>query len=547
MTLQGKKPLVEKIVFLESNIECYSFIKNMHSTLKKFCRKIIHFGRMNNYFKYGKKEMNRRLLALIKKERPDYIFTWLTWDEFYIETLLKIREISPKTKTVAIFGDDSSQFDNFSRYYSLLFDYSFTTLKRYHRKYKKDGVKGVFDTNLTDTHSFKPLIAKRKYDVTFVGSQKLDKSGRYEMIKYLKDNGIKVRVYGFGWKNFPEMRDIYHGSTSNEEMVQILNESKINLCFSKDNFGRPQLKAKAFEVSACNSFMLCEFAPDYNDYFKEGKEIIMFRGKEDLLKKVKYYLKNKKAREKIALKAYKKTVRDYGLYNEIKYMIEKTKNKTEHSELPKVKGDVFVLTRNEIKLSREKLKALLNESDYVAFRSEGVRFSPYKNYFQSYALEKTGKEISCCDYYVNSKKLGDYVKSDCRYAFGLLDKRDASSMININQIVVRKDYFLKNLDMFKGILNGRRIDFVELENTAFVSMPLVRINKIEIKDYNKFKESFSFKFLYKLYSLVKNKRLLVDKYTYNLLAESLKSRFIFDVLKNTFMNKDYWMKLKKYN
>src|SRR3989344_9288152 len=245
-TGQDKEVLVEKILFLETNSEFYSFYRNMYLTLSRMCKKMLHFNRRDNYFKYGKEKMNRLLLDLIAKEKPDYIFTWLTWDEFSIDTLLNINKISPKTKTVVILGDDTIQFHDFSRYYALLFNYVFTTLKSYQKKYKEEGIKDVYFTSLTDAKSFHPIKTEKKYDVTFIGSQKLDKAGRYEMIKYLKDNGISVRVFGFGWENYPEIKDIYGGPLESDEIVNVINQSRINLCFSKDNLGRPQMKAKIF-------------------------------------------------------------------------------------------------------------------------------------------------------------------------------------------------------------------------------------------------------------------------------------------------------------
>ena len=63
--------------------------------------------------------MNKRFLEVVKREQPDYVFLWLIYDEFYIDTLLKIKKISAKIKIINFFGDDDSLFDNFSRFYSV--------------------------------------------------------------------------------------------------------------------------------------------------------------------------------------------------------------------------------------------------------------------------------------------------------------------------------------------------------------------------------------------------------------------------------------------
>ena len=71
---------VKKILFLEPNEEFHSYISNMYLSLKKFCGEIVIFNRRENYFKYGKEGMNKMLLEVVGREKPDYIFTWLTWD-----------------------------------------------------------------------------------------------------------------------------------------------------------------------------------------------------------------------------------------------------------------------------------------------------------------------------------------------------------------------------------------------------------------------------------------------------------------------------------
>ncbi len=542
---EDKEILVEKILFLETNSEFYSFYRNMYLTLSRLCRKMLHFNRRENYFRYGKEKMNSMLLSLIAKEKPDYIFTWLTWDEFFIDTLMKINEISPKTKTVVILGDDTIQFEDLSRYYALLFNYAFTTLKSYQKRYKQEGIKDVYFTCLTDAKNFHPIETEKKYDVTFVGSQKLDKAGRYEMIKYLKDNGISVRVFGFGWENYPEIKDIYGGPLGSDEIVNVTNQSKINLCFSKDNLGRPQMKAKIFELGACRSFALCEHAPDYDSYFKEGKDIVFFRNKEELLSKVKYYLKNSKEREKVAQAAYNTVINNYVLHTELKNFIKETKNKVKNIKLPELKKSFFNITSKEIDLGKEKLSSLLKEHDYVSFHEGNAEHLKYKNYFQIYGLVKSGKPISCCNYYVHAPLLGDYMLFFTRDGAALLDKNKFNAMLDINQLVVKKEYFLSNYEMFKSAFHGKTIDFVNHDTTIFVAIPLVRLKKPKTKDYDTLSKAFGFKFIYSLYSSIYQKKIL-NPYVYAWLFQALTSKpFMMRALINNIKDKNIWAKFKK--
>jgi len=543
--MKNKKPLIEKILFLDNNAN-YAYFKNMARTLGRFCNKMIYFNRIENYFKYGKEEMNEQLLSLIKEEQPDYVFTWLTLDEFDLDSLLKIREISPRTKTVAIFGDDIIQFEDFSRYYALFFDYYFTTLKSYIPRYKKEGIKNIFLTNLTDTDTFKPIDLPKIYDVTFTGSKKFG-DARYDYVNYLKDNGVNIRVFGVGWEDCVDLNDICVRQKNSDEIVNIINQSKINLCFSQTGMGSYQMKAKIFETNSCRAFTLCEYARDYLDYFKEGKEIIFFKTKEELLEKINFYLKHEKQREKIAKMAYQKTISKYSLFDELKIFFNSTRDKINHSNLPNLNEKVFEVTEKEISYSEEELKQILSGFDFVSFKKEDSEKLRYKDFLQMYSLKKTKKEVSCCNYYVYSKGLGDYLQFYLMKAFNVMKSEEFYPLIRLDQLMVTKDYFLRNQPTFKKIFNGEKIDFIKKDNTVFLNIPLVRLKKPTTKDYSIIKTFFESRFTYQLYSLAHKKRLFFNKYPYLLFLKSIRNLFILRTLLESILDKNIRSRIKRLN
>ena len=95
----------------------YGSYQAWYTPLSKIFRTVISFDPQETIYRYGRDEMNARFLELVEKEKPDYIFFWLIYDEFTIDALLKIKRISPKTKMINLFGDDASLFYNFSRFY----------------------------------------------------------------------------------------------------------------------------------------------------------------------------------------------------------------------------------------------------------------------------------------------------------------------------------------------------------------------------------------------------------------------------------------------
>jgi len=295
--------------------------QNWFEPLKKAFKKVILFDPRKNYFQYGKQEMNEMFLNLVRKTKPDVIFFCFVYDEFYLETFDKIRLILPKVKLLNYNSDDSWRFNDYTRYTSLFMDYFLVPpYKDIKKKMKKEGIKNYFISFGVNTKHFKPLILNKTADVSFIGSAS---KTRANYLKFLIKNRIKVCIYGKGWESYPSLKRYYYGSLNDKVWTEIVNKTRINLCFSESGGKNPQLKGRPFEIGACKSFILVGYAEDYKECLKEGKEIIMFKGKQDLLKKIKFYLKNEKIREKIAENAYKKIISKYTVDGDIKRIFEK--------------------------------------------------------------------------------------------------------------------------------------------------------------------------------------------------------------------------------
>lgn len=513
---------VDKILLIGNLSKHISIYQNWYSPLKNLCNNLITFDLVKESLFYGKELMNKKLLDLVKKEKPTYIF-FCSFGYLHLRTLSKIKEISLKTKTVIFFGDDDNQFESSSRYYALFFDYVIPAQPGFVNKYKKEGAKNVFYLPfVANAENFKFLNLEKKYDVTFIGYQK---GNRADIIRYLKNKGIKIRIFGWFWDKCPDLKDIYFGIPNNQEMVKIINQTKINLSFTEGIGGMLHIKGRVAEVISCKSFMLTQYFSRYLDFFKNNKEIVMFKNKEDLLKKIKYYLKNEKEREKIAERGYKKMVDKYSINIKLKEFIEKTSNEAPiHKELPKLNKKIIVISEKEMKLSLERIKEKTKNYDYISFETKKCKILPFKNYLQAYSLVKSKKDISCCAYYVYSKNLDDYLLLFLYDAFEKLNKRELPLILNINQLMVTKEYFLKNFVNFERIFKGEDISFVNKKNTVLVNIPLIQIEKLKVKNYKILRGIFGMEFSHKLYSLFYQKKLFTNKYAYLLVLEILKGK-----------------------
>lgn len=521
---------------------------NWRVIFEKLFGKFIAFDTAKTYFRYGKKETNKRFLKIVQKDKPDYIFFSIVYDEFDLQALQAIKKISPSTKMIALISDDDWRFEDYSRYYAPLFDYTIL-MHDVRKEYKKEGIKNViFWYWAFNCEVLKPLNLEKKYDVTFIGSPR---ASRFELVKYLIDNGINIHIWGDGWAKYPELKGRYHGTLSTEDFVKVINQSRINMNFSMGGHGEPQVKGRPWEIASCGSFALVERCEDFKKFFKEDKEIAMFNfnDKEDMLKKVKYYLAHEKEREEIAKKAYNKTILFHNQIERVSNFFKETINDKPFpyiEKYPLKKNRFLALSHEDLMKNREEIVKKIKNSDYIYFKDKKNKQYKYREFLQAYSLEKTGKDISCCDYYVNSPILENYLLFKVNDAFNKLKMAEFTKVVNLYQLMFKKDYFIENLDKIKAFAMGGKSDIFSKETTACVAVPLIEMNYIPKEDYKIMKSIYQMKFLDQLYSLYFQKKLFFSLYPYALFFKSLfGNRFILRNLYETLRDKGKIGKLKR--
>ena len=110
---------------------------------------------------------------------------------------------------------------------------------------------------------------------------------------------------------------LLHGFVHDDAIAMLLRDSKINLGFTRmteDDPAKPgvtQLKLRDFEVPASGGFYLVERAPDYAEFFVDGREVETWGTVAELIEKIRFYLDHESERSAIAAAGQRRALREH--------------------------------------------------------------------------------------------------------------------------------------------------------------------------------------------------------------------------------------------
>lgn len=289
----------------------------------------------------GREGARQMFWEYITTNKPDFCFAGFNEYDLGKELFRKIKN-ETKTALVYIGDDDAWRWDRVGKHFARCFTWILTYDSRAIPKYRSIGCdKIIHHQPGVDLGTYRKLDGlARDIDVSFVG---IYNKPRGKLINFLRKAGIDVYVRGVGW---PE------GPISQEELIRVLNRSRINLAlntssfyvgwrsiarlfFRRKHFGEPglpvkldihnffdnirmwlgkknlQVKSRNFEAPACGALEMTQDADDLKDYYKLEEEIVVYKDEKDLVEKIRYYLTHSEEREEIARRGYERTIRDH--------------------------------------------------------------------------------------------------------------------------------------------------------------------------------------------------------------------------------------------
>ena len=250
---------------------------------------------------------NRALLAIDPAFGPDVV-----WIEkgvaIEVATLRALAARWPRAVLLNYSGDDMFNPRNQSRQWRAclpVYDLHVTTKRHNVPELIGAGARDVFQLDKgfdLAVHRPMPVTpevrARFGGDVGFVGWPEAE---RARSMRYLAENGVRVRVWGPWprWAGTHADLRIEGRPLWGDDYANALSAFRINLCFLR-KANRDRHTARSVEIPACGGFMLAERTEEHQALFEEGREAVYFESDAELLARVRHSLTHEDERARIA-------------------------------------------------------------------------------------------------------------------------------------------------------------------------------------------------------------------------------------------------------
>ncbi len=259
--------------------------------------------------------LNADIIAAAQKFRPEVVWAdKLLW--MRPQTLERLRAMGIATVSYMIDNFFGPRRDPGWRLYAKtipFYDLHCTQRDTNMKSYREAGARDVIKIQT----AFEPTLqfpsdppytdAQRNRGVSFIGTSY---DQRAQTMLRLHADGVPVVVSGGPqhWRGpLGNMFDTLYreGELFRQQYREAIWRSKINLSFLTHS-NQDEFVHKSFEIAACGGFLLAERSAGHLERFVEDEEAVFFEGYDELLAKIRRYLPDEAARNRIALAGMKR-------------------------------------------------------------------------------------------------------------------------------------------------------------------------------------------------------------------------------------------------
>lgn len=267
---------------------------------------------------------NRDILQIAERERPD-----LLWADKMLwmrpGTLDRLRALGITTVSYMIDNPFGPRQDPGWRLYMKdipHYDLHVVQRDKNITDYRSRGARDVIkiQTAYEPTVHFPPPEGwsdrDRNRDVSFIGTPYDDRAEN--LTRLSEEFQVVISGNGRAWQRAlsPEaFSKLYReGELYQQQYREAIWRSKINLSFITHS-NQDEFVHKSFEIAGCGGFLLAERSQGHLDRFVEGEEAVFFTGYDELVSKIRRYLPDEEARQRIAAAGQRRALRD-GYHND---------------------------------------------------------------------------------------------------------------------------------------------------------------------------------------------------------------------------------------
>jgi ADP-heptose:LPS heptosyltransferase/glycosyltransferase involved in cell wall biosynthesis len=266
-------------------------------------------------------DMTYVLLNEILHREPDLVLI-CGGQQLVPEILTYLGVLSPKTKVFNWYVDNRGQVEQWFYRLSSVCHSSFWSTgdpKLLSQVFSQTQKPCEFLPIVPDDKTYYPIDIEKDIDVLFVGTP--HSKPRIDLLTHLVDMGINVKIYGNGeWPD--KLKTHANPGIFGNDFNKVLNRSKIVLGINIINEVPLYFSDRYFYPMAVKTVGLNKYVPQLEDMFEDKKHMVFFKSDEDCAKQIRWLLKNKTIRNKIAEEGHKLYKEKYTLKHMLKQMLE---------------------------------------------------------------------------------------------------------------------------------------------------------------------------------------------------------------------------------
>jgi hypothetical protein len=267
-----------------------SFFKAQNFFLEYYHRSIYHKLLFRGGLSGIIGEINERLKREIEDRLPDVVWVFKGM-ELLPETIVWIKKRGVKVANYNpdnpfIFsgrGSGNANVSNSIGLYDLHFTYDKAVKERIEKEYNIRCCMLPFGFDLTLELFEKCDKIPEVVKTCFLGSAD---QGRASFINDLANTGIEIDVFGSNWSKYIRSQKVrFFPAIYGEEFWMTLRKYRIQLNLMRAH-NPTSHNMRTFEVPGVGGIQLAPYTPDHSSYFEAGKEIFLFRDREECINQI---------------------------------------------------------------------------------------------------------------------------------------------------------------------------------------------------------------------------------------------------------------------